>query len=340
MTSRFNSNALYYTTVDRLSEALKGVDEQLLSYSAAESVAYPLVLRIGSSRSGFTLFTQWAAATGVFAYPTNIMALFQKNPIVGAYIQSLLTDPKYRLNGEFDDLYGFFDSTSTSGKTNSAASPNEFWGYWLNYFSFPATPIAAIDWASTANFKQFNRDLNVLLTFFDRPFLLKGHNFTHYLSVFSQNVPNAVFVHMYRDPLDVIVSVLKARITRYGDPDYFFGWRPPEYELLVSHDRVRQVAGQVYFNERALIQQTPALGDRCILISYDGLCDQPAQTFSDVHNLVARHSSGIVPSNYHGPSAYKRSTATESEREEAAEGLKYWTSRHGPLVYSDGYSWG
>jgi len=339
MTRRFNDNPLFYATVERLSEALDGADERLVDVGSTTPAPYPMVVKIGSSRSGSTLFTQWAEATGVFAYPTNVMALFQKTPLVGAYIQALLTDPRFRLNGEFDNPYESRDPISTSGKTQGAASPNEFWGFWLKYFTFPRTPIAAADWASSANFGSFNRDIDALTSFLGRPFLLKGHNLTHYLDVFSQQARNVVYVHMYRDPLDVIVSVLKARVTRYGDPDYFFGWRPPEYEQLLPHDRVRQVAGQVYFNERALTQVTPALGDRCILTSYDRLCAEPAEVFLEIHDLVTRHSNGPLPSDYHGPRAYQRSTAASSERSEAAEGLRYWTSKHGPLVYSDGSSW-
>lgn len=337
---KFNDNPQYYAMVERLTKALEGVDQRLLELSDAPTAQYPLVLRLGSSRSGSTLFTQWAAATGLFAFPTNVMALFQKNPIFGACIQALMTDRRFRLNGEFDDLYDGHNSNSISGKTQGAGSPNEFWGFWLNYFSFPRTPISAVDWSNSSDFESFNRDVDALVAILGRPFLLKGHNLTHYVCEFAKPVPNAVYVHMYRDPRDVIVSVLKARVTRYGDPDYFFGWRPPEYEQLLSCDRVRQVAGQVYFNERALIESTPALGDRCILISYDRLCEQPGQIFSHVRDLVTRHSAGVVPTDYRAPGFYKCSTAASSERAEAAEGLRYWTSKHGPLVYADGSSWG
>ena len=340
MTTHFNNNPLYYDAVNRLGDALEKAEQQLATSSPAQCARYPLVLRLGSSRSGSTLFTQWASATGVFAYPTNIMALFQKSPVVGAYIQSLLTDPRFRLNGEFDDLYKQPDPSSTSGKTKGASAPNEFWGFWLRYFTFPPTPITEAEWSAAAQFNAFNNDIKALISLFDRPFLLKGHNLTHYLDSFSRQAHNVVYVHMYRDPVDVIVSVLKARVTRYGDPDYFFGWRPREFEQLLAYDRVRQVAGQVYFNERAIIRATPALGDRRLLISYDQLCAAPARVFADVRDLVVKHSAVTIDSNYSGPSRFNRATAESSDRDAASDALRYWTSKHGPLVYSDGYTWG
>ena len=339
MGTDFNNNSLYYSAIACLNKALEGSDERLISHASHEKASHPLVLRIGSSRSGSTLFTQWVAATGAFVYPSNVMALFQKNPLIGAYVQALLTDRRFRLNGEFDDLYQDRDSDSISGKTRGAASPNEFWGFWLEYFSFPRTPVAANKWTDSADFARFNRDVNAIISFFDKPFLLKGHNLTHYLGAFSKRADNTVYIHMYRDPIDVIVSVLKARVTRYGDPDYFFGWRPPQYELLLSHDRLHQVAGQVYFNERALIQATPALGDRCILISYEQLCKSPCKIFDEIHALVSQHSKGLVSPEYKGPRAYKISIADSTERAAAARALRYWTSQYGSLEYSDGSTW-
>lgn len=326
--------------IARLESAVEPTETWLRSAMPGDPAAFPLVLRIGSSRSGSTLFTQWAAATGAFAYPSNIMAMFQSAPLLGAHIQALMTDPRLRRHGEFDDLYQRPIMSSTSGKTSGAAAPNEFWRFWLRYFEFPRTPVSEEDWVKSANFAEFVRDIELLIAFFGRPLLLKGHNLTHYLETFSQNVRNAVFVHMYRDPVDVIISVLRARITRYGDPDFFFGWRPPEYEMLRNHDRFHQVAGQVYFNERAIIHATRAFEDRCITFSYEDFCRSPAEIFERIRVLVSRHSKTELGVTYVGPESFAASRATDpTERNAAGKALGYWIGGHGPLVYRDGRVW-
>ena len=47
----------------------------------------------GPLRSGTTLFMQWLAASGLTAYPSNLLSRFYQAPHIGARIQMVLTDP-------------------------------------------------------------------------------------------------------------------------------------------------------------------------------------------------------------------------------------------------------
>ena len=64
----------------------------------------PLILVVGAPRSGTTLVTQWLAAMGGFAYPSNLLSRFFQAPYIGALLQQMLTDPAYQFRDEFSEL--------------------------------------------------------------------------------------------------------------------------------------------------------------------------------------------------------------------------------------------
>src|SRR5262245_47802783 len=60
----------------------------------------PVVFVVGPPRSGTTLAMQWLAATGVFAWPSNLLSRFYEAPYVGALIQQVVTNPSLDFAGE------------------------------------------------------------------------------------------------------------------------------------------------------------------------------------------------------------------------------------------------
>jgi len=331
---KFNDNPLFVERVAQLNTALAAVHPDTLATDDGDS--WPLVLKLGSSRSGSTVFLQWIASLGSFAYPSNFLSLFPQAPVVGARLFELITNPRYRYNHEFDDIAGAIAFDSVSGKTRGLRAPNEFWQFWLAYFDFPEVPVSDGAWLERGDFGRFNRDVRALTREFNRPFVLKAHHLGPYLEVVAPSVSNAVYLHMHRDPVDVVSSVIAARVTRYGDLDHFFGWRPREFELLRDLDIHRQVAGQVYFNERSILERHTALGHRYLSFSYETFCADPQSVHRQMVALVNRHSPEPLDAQYRGPERFAPSRCDDPAERAAIElALAYWTSEYGELRYDD-----
>lgn len=333
---RFNNNPKFEEKLEEINALFSTMKDQR-PYPPEMAKQFPLVLKLGSSRSGSTVFTQWVASQRQFSYPSNFLSLFYAFPALGARIYELLTNPDLKYNNEFQDLYREIDYKSVSGKTTGMKSPHEFWRFWLEYFDFPRIPSEQEEWVKTADFHRFNRDVAEIIQVFNKPFFLKAHNLNYYLEIFAKNVENAVFLHMYRNPIDVINSVINARMTRYGDINYFFGWRPREYDRLKYLDVYHQVAGQVYFNEKAILDRRHVLGDRYLSFSYEDFCQNPTEVFHQIVEKINQFSSTILGKNYTGPDRFETSRCTDEEQlRKINAALDYWVNRHGPLEYSNG----
>lgn len=330
----FNDNPLFVKGVAELNEVLAGTRPAAI-IRAHEDSAWPLVLKLGSSRSGSTVFSQWLASTGVFAYPSNFLALFHGAPVIGARVFELMTNPRFKYNAEFDDVGQPISFESVSGKTRGLRAPHEFWQFWLHYFTFPEIPVAGSDWLQCADFERFNAEVKSIIAEFQRPFILKGHHLTPYLDYFAPHVDNAVYLHMYRNPVDVVSSVIKARITRYGNVNHFFGWRPREFEQIKNLDVLSQVAGRVYFNERAILSQRQKLTDRYLAFSYEEFCRDPANIYRQIVAFVSRFSARPITDEYSGPRSFRPSGCDDFvERHRIESALQMWSEQFGELNFA------
>ena len=113
-------------------------------YDPSAAVELPLVLVVGCPRSGTTLITQWLAASGAFAYPTNFVSRFHRAPVIAYLIQELVANPAYQYGAEFSDIRKGLDFRSHLGKTAGFLAPHGFWFFWRRFFQFPDIPLSLI----------------------------------------------------------------------------------------------------------------------------------------------------------------------------------------------------
>src|SRR5690625_7590801 len=76
----------------------------LIELNGVTSTDFPTLFIIGSPRTGSTLFTQWLASLGTFAYPSNFLSRLYNAPYVEALIYEIVTNPKYQYGNEFSDI--------------------------------------------------------------------------------------------------------------------------------------------------------------------------------------------------------------------------------------------
>lgn len=265
----------------------------------ADLPACPTVILVGNARGGTTLALQWLAAGGAFTHPTNFTARFPTAPWVGERILRMLTEPALDHRGE---LTGGVDPdpdpwTSDLGKTRGLAAPHEFWYWWRRF-----VPDGAVG-QPQADTLRMVRELAAWEAVRGRPLLMKGLIANGCLPWLARALPGAVFIHVVRDPLANMRSLLKVRRRFYGDEAAWYSFRPPQYDALKDLPAADQVAGQV-FHTRSMVEEGLAAldADRSFTLAYDELCHDPAGLHRRLTAWLAAH--GVAPWQRMGPDAF------------------------------------
>jgi hypothetical protein len=266
---------------------------------------YPTLLIVGVPRSGTTLVLQWLASLDAFAYPTNFLSRFYLAPYVGAKLQLMLADPRYRFRDEFSELQDCkFDFNSSLGKTKGLLAPNEFWYFWRRFL--PYGDIHYLDEAALMGIDKetLTRELAALESVFDKPLAMKAMIANCNLDFLGRVLDKAIFLHVVREPRFNIQSLLEARIAHTGSEQCWYSFKPPEYESLLHLDAYEQVAGQVYFLNRRIrdgLMSLPAC--RVLTVEYEKLCRHPASVYAELHQCMDG-CGYVLPQDYRGPASF------------------------------------
>jgi hypothetical protein len=258
---------------------LGSVESQVIA--PFEKNKYPIVLIMGSPRSGTTLFLQWLAGLGYFCYPTNILSRFYGAPYIGAKIQLILT--QYDFNKEIFDFNEVIPFTSRLGKTKGALAPNEFWYFWRRFFHFGEIQYLNEDRLKQVDIKRFISELAAIEAVFDKPLALKGMIVNWNIPFIAENLEKVVFVYIKRHPFYNIKSLLRARLDYFGDIRAWYSFRPPEFFELRDKDPYEQVAGQIYYTNRAIEAELASINSaRVLKVSYEDFCKSPERFFKEI----------------------------------------------------------
>ena len=273
-------------------EALLGRLNDAISYASpapTDTAELPSLFILGTPRSGTTYCLQWLAASGAFSYPSNLIARFWQAPAIGAMCQQMLTDPEYDFRGEFSDVQ-FSDPQQRSelGKTAGLLSPNEFWYFWRS--AFPGDGDIGIDLtrADKTDFQGFAQKLAAFADVRGKPVVTKGMIINHQLEAFTAALPNALFVHLDRDPAAAAWSLLRARERMHGDREIWYSFRTPNQKELQKLPAAQQVMGQIETIRRDLTAQLANLPqERWLTLNYADLCADPDAAFDSIRALFA-----------------------------------------------------
>lgn len=268
---------------------------------------WPVILIVGCPRSGTTLFMQWLASLGSFAYPTNLLSRFFLAPYVGAKIQQMLTDPRVQFRDEFCELASssqIFESAL--GKTKGILAPNEFWYFWRRFFKHATCHWLSDEELQAVDGATFAAELAALEAAFDKPFAMKGMIVNGNLDYLDKILDNVLFVYIKRKPFYNVQSMLEARVNYSGSVDTWYSFRPREYEELIKLDPVHQVAGQIYHLNRSveegLAKISPA---RQLEVSYEAFAADPSMIYAAIRSRFLAQGCDRLPEAYNGPSSFQ-----------------------------------
>lgn len=272
----------------------------------ADAPRLPAVFVVGCPRSGTTLAYQWLAASGLFTYPTNFTARFPTVPWLAERVQRLLRDPACDCNGELtlETAAGAGNFHSRLGKTKGPFAPHEFWYWWRRFLPEGETHALDAGQLARVDTARLLRELAAWEAVLDKPVLMKGLILDWNLPWLARLLPRAVFVHVRRDPLATMQSLLGAREDFFGHTADWYSFRPPEYPRLQQLDPVRQVAAQVFHTARAVSAGLAGLpASRRLEVAYADLCRAPAAVHEGLRERLA--AQGYAPAgSYAGPASF------------------------------------
>lgn len=266
---------------------------------------YPVVFVVGVPRCGSTLMMQWLARTGRFAYPTNLLSRFYGAPFLGAKIQQLLTAPEYNFRDELFDFSGEISFSSSLGKTQGALAPNEFWYFWRRFTPNTEPQYLNNEMLSEFNSAGFVAELAALESVFDKPWAMKGLILELNIPFLSSILDKALFLFVRRHPFYNVQSLLQSRMQYFGNDRAWYSIKPQEFEALKDLDPFEQVAGQVYFTNRAIMEGLDRINAaRTLTVKYEDFCQHPEQVFELIQAKLEQQGTP-VQWDYEGPSQFR-----------------------------------
>lgn len=301
-TTSFSRNEPLEKLLAELNADLQPSEQALIdSCQSAKGMLHPLILVMGPLRSGTTLFMQWLANTGLVAYPTNLLSRFYQAPIIGAKIQLLLTDPRFKFRDELGEFAQQAEYRSENGKTKGVLAPNEFWYFWRRFLAEPGRDVwTDEELRQSMDTRTLLAELAGMMQVFQKPFVAKGMLFNYNIPFLDLVFDKVLFVQMKRDPDANVASVLEARKRQLGDVTDWYSFKIPEYQQLKNLEPEMQAAGQVRCINEAVSRGLEKVDEsRKLFVQYEKFCEEPETYFNELIKKL-----GLENKRYTGPSKF------------------------------------
>ena len=202
--------------LEKMNLALLEVEEGLRDPTHYDNVP-PFYFVIGAPRSGTTLLTQLLAYCFDFGYITNLAARFYLNPVLGIKLSREIlgdTQPSFK---------------SHYANTSHAGDIHEFGQFWMSHLGLSSAQ--DVDWMvpdeECASLTL--RALRAIQSQFKVPIVMKGI-YPAYAYEWMNEHFDIQWIYVWRDPLDVCLSILESRRKKLGDETKWFGWHIPKSE--------------------------------------------------------------------------------------------------------------
>lgn len=298
----FKRNLNLEKLLAELNSVLSGVEAKIVkNYKKPK---YPVLLVIGGPRTGSTLMMQWIANLNTFAYPTNLLSRFFGAPYIGAKIQLVLTHPDYNFKNEILDFGQNVSFRSNLGKTKGALEPNDFWYFWRRFIPNKLPRHLTKAEEKRVDKKKLLAEVAALEHVFKKPIAMKGMILEQNLPLLDSIFDKIIFLNLRRHPFFNIQSLLESRLKFFGDLKKWYSIRPKEYHKLIKMDPIKQVAGQVYYKNKAVeIGLSKINKNKYLNVDYEQFCENPREVFKKIKSKY--QEQGVkVKWRYNGPDKF------------------------------------
>lgn len=264
--TEFQKNKFEEEVLQNLNQLLIPL-QNMFETQAFVQVNQPVILILGTQRSGSTLLSQILASRLNVGYPSNLMARFYETPAVGAFMQKILIGDRFHECRQYKSQHGV---------TKRIEEPHEFGYFWSRHLGI-CDDVHEPDEQDLqkVNIEKLIAELNVIVNVFEKPVLFKCLLCDFFIPILNQ-LPNVFFIDLQRNLVDVAESVWRVRQERLGSVDKWWSLRTRNYPILKKLPPEQQIAGQLlatrYAIERDLAQVS---NDRKIVIVYEELVEAP-----------------------------------------------------------------
>ncbi|MFM1913796.1 MAG: hypothetical protein RIR51_1648 [Bacteroidota bacterium] len=259
-------------------QILRPVEQFLLTRKHPKTNS-PIIIILSLPRSGSTLTYQAIAHRFKVYYLSNLSHFFYKIP----YIGYLLTR-----NHTFQYYSDFYSSKGFVKGLMGPAEGFHFWNYWFR---------CTLSQKETLDNEKLNNREKLLLKIFkyisvnSRPILTAylGHIFC--FNKLNSAFPNAVFIRLRRNPVDVISSIMNETP---DEIEKVFSLRPAELNPCNYSSKLSKVSAQVYYLNKKLDN----LNNRNIFdINYEDLCKNPNEVLNNLKMFCKKRSIYLEDNN-------------------------------------------
>lgn len=243
--------------------------EPLVAGSPPTPLPDPPIFIIGPPRCGSTILYQLLAQRFDLAYFTNRHCRTFGVPA--------LVERKHPSSHQTPTSF-----TSKYGRTAGMDGPSECGEYWYRFF--PRQHV--VHTLPRRKMRALRRSLGSLVTAAGRPFLIKNLVCTTRLPVLLRVFPEAIFILVHRDEVEVAHSILDARMKTMGSYDAWWSLRPTDDRAAAGPPEVQvltQVRETYAFVEH---QRKDVASERFIDLDYDALCQDPEGTLDMVSDRL------------------------------------------------------
>lgn len=285
--------------------------------ASVASERLPIIYIVGAPRSGTTLLSQVLSRYLPVGYIDNLVARFWERPSVGIRLsQSLLGDAK-RESIAFDSQHGV---------TNGIAGPHEFGYFWRKWLALDASATHKLsnDEAALIDHAALRQVLlDEILGQFGTPVVFKNVICGFQAEILTHLHPASLFVWIRRNPEDVVRSILKCRMERYGRYDAWWSLKPATYpEIATLTSPAEQVMRQVADCTREFERELAKPGVHTQQVDYAELVNNPGAVLKKVCAAVQRLGYDISPLSadlpaFRSPGKIRLADSLEAELEAA-----------------------
>jgi len=228
-------------------------------YAAAPDPKQSLILVCGPARSGTTLVAQYLINSLNVAHINNLSSLFPRSPLTANKLFARCLPFR---EGNYAAYYG--RSRFLSGVNDGL----HLWDRWLG--SDRNGIPTSLSSGATVSLPQF---FGALQACDNRPLVNKANRLFTCAHLVAPLLPDAIFICLRRDPVQLAQSLLIARTEITGDRQIPYGIH---HDNRIVQDPVEDVCRQVEFYDAQIQKQQNLLGsDKFMVIDYEAFCAKP-----------------------------------------------------------------
>lgn len=139
---------------------------------------------------------------------------------------------------------------------------------------------------------------------FQKPFVLKGMILNYNIDFLDKIFDKAIFIYTKRDPLTNIESALKAREKQLGSIEEWYSFKIPEYEELKKLNPYEQVAGQIYYINKAVENGLENVANhKKLIVNYEEFCENPKKIYDELKEKLDKQGYKL-DKEYNGENSF------------------------------------